>query len=48
MPKHGPWIAEYAEYLKNFDPTPDYLYDGYKTPLDYVDFWEANYSELEA
>ena len=45
MPKHGPWIAEYAEYLENFDPR---LIDGYKTPLDYVDFWEANYLELEA
>lgn len=40
MIKHGPWIAEYAEYLENFDPTPDYLYDGYKIPLDYVDWWE--------
>ena len=48
MVKHGPWIAEYAEYLENFDPSPDYAYDDYKTPLDYVDFWEKNYLELEA
>ena len=48
MPLHGPWIAEYIEYLENFDPTPDYLYDGYKTLLDYVGFWEEFYWELEA
>ena len=30
--------AEYEEYLYYFDPTPQYLYDGYSMPLEYEDW----------
>ena len=33
-------FSEYQQYLTDFDPTPDYLYDGYKTPLSYEDWLE--------
>jgi len=32
--------AEYCEYLANFDPTPDYAYDGYKEPMSFDSFVE--------
>lgn len=29
---------EYAQYVADFDPTPDYLYDNPRRPLDYEDW----------
>ena len=31
-------FSDYQQYLADFDPTPDYLYDGYKVPLDYEEW----------
>jgi len=36
--------AEYFEYLVDFDPTPDYLYDGYKEPMSFDSFIEERES----
>tara|TARA_B100000519_G_C13981337_1_gene314782 strand:- start:102 stop:254 length:153 start_codon:yes stop_codon:yes gene_type:complete len=30
----------YQEYLDDFDPTPDYAYDDYKTPMSFDEFSE--------
>lgn len=46
-PLQGPWIAEYVEYVDNFDPTPQYSGDGYGSCPEYVDFWEQYCWELE-
>ena len=46
-PLQGPWIAEYAEYVDDFDPSPYYADDGYGSCPEYVDFWEQYCWELE-
>ena len=28
----------FQDYLDNFDPTPQYLYDNWETPMDFDDF----------
>lgn len=33
----------YQEYLDDFDPTPQYLYDDYYTPLDFEDWLDEIY-----
>jgi len=30
--------AHYISYLDDFDPTPQYLYDNWDTPMDFEDF----------
>lgn len=30
--------AHYRSYLDDFDPTPQYLYDNWDTPMDFDDF----------
>ncbi len=30
--------AHYESYLDDFDPTPQYLYDGWGSPMDFDDF----------
>ena len=34
---------QYREYLDDFDPTPQYLYDGWGTPLEFDEWLEEVY-----
>ena len=37
--------VKYQEYLADFDPTPQYLYDNWDSPMDFDDYCDYLHEE---